>query len=58
MLKQDGRVSTGQKAALFDAGYTQQHALAVILGVTQKMISNFAAHHTETPLDEVLKRFA
>jgi len=35
----------------FAAGYTQQHALEVILGVAMKTISNYTNHLTETPLD-------
>ena len=35
----------------FAAGYTQQHALEVILGVAMKTISNYTNHLTDTPLD-------
>lgn len=35
----------------FAAGYTQQHALEVVLGVTMKTLSNYANHLTHTPLD-------
>jgi len=35
----------------FAVGYTQQHALEVILGVAMKTISNYTNHLTETPLD-------
>jgi AhpD family alkylhydroperoxidase len=32
-------------------GYTNQHALEVVLGVTMKTLSNYANHLTNTPLD-------
>ncbi len=35
----------------FAAGYTQQNALEVVLGVTMKTLSNYANHLTDTPLD-------
>ena len=35
----------------FNAGYTPQHALDVILGVAMKTLSNYANHLTGTPLD-------
>lgn len=36
----------------FAAGYTQQHALEVVLGVTMKTLSNYVNHLTDTPLDD------
>ncbi|MGZ8257263.1 MAG: carboxymuconolactone decarboxylase family protein [Gallionella sp.] len=35
----------------FAAGYTQQNALEVILGVAMKTVSNYTNHLTDTPLD-------
>lgn len=35
----------------FAAGYTPQHALDVVLGVSMKTLSNYANHLTDTPLD-------
>lgn len=35
----------------FAAGYTSQHALEVVLGVTMKTLSNYTNHLTGTPLD-------
>jgi len=37
--------------AFFAAGYTQQHALEVVLGVAMKTLSNYANHLTDTPVD-------
>lgn len=37
--------------AFFAAGYTQQHALEVLLGVAMKTLSNYTNHLTDTPLD-------
>lgn len=35
----------------FAAGYTQQNALEVVLGVAMKTLSNYTNHLTDTPLD-------
>jgi AhpD family alkylhydroperoxidase len=35
----------------FAAGYTQQQALEVVLGVSMKTLSNYVNHLTDTPLD-------
>lgn len=35
----------------FAAGYTQQNALEVLLGVAMKTLSNYTNHLTDTPLD-------
>jgi alkylhydroperoxidase family enzyme len=35
-----------------DAGFRQEQALEVILGVTHKTLSNYANHLMQTPVDE------
>ncbi len=37
----------------FASGYTRQNVLEVILGVTQKTLSNYTNHLSDTPLDDV-----
>jgi len=38
-------------------GYTNQHVLEVILGVTMKTLSNYVNHLAETPLDKAFQEF-
>ena len=37
------------------AGYERRHVLEVVLGVTQKTLSNYTNHLTETPLDDAFQ---
>jgi AhpD family alkylhydroperoxidase len=39
------------------AGYNNQHALEVILFVSQKVMSNYINHFANTPVDEAFKAF-
>lgn len=41
--------------AFLDAGYQPEQALDVVLGVTQKTLSNYANHLLETPLNEAFE---
>lgn len=44
--------------AFFEAGYTTENVLAVILGVTMKTLSNYVNHFAKTELDGAFKPFA
>jgi len=47
-----GWPSDEAKQAFHDAGYTDAHALEVILGVGMKTLSNYTNHAADTPLDD------
>lgn len=52
VVRERGWVADSQELKIFfAAGYTQQHALEVVLGVAMKTLSNYANHLTDTPLD-------
>jgi len=52
VVRERGWVVGGQELIdFFAAGYTQQNALEVLLGVTMKTLSNYTNHLTDTPLD-------
>ena len=57
LLRADGRLSLAEKQSFFDAGYTPQNLLDVILGVSIKTMSNYANIIAQTPLDEVYTPF-
>lgn len=48
---------TGVQAFL-DAGFTRSQVLEVILGVTQKTLSNYINHIADTPVDDAFAGFA
>ena len=58
MLESRGRPSDAQMQAFLDAGYNQRHVLEIILGLAQKVMSNYTNHIAETPVDEGMKKFA
>ncbi|WP_394130809.1 carboxymuconolactone decarboxylase family protein [Shewanella maritima] len=58
MVRERGNVSDEQIAAFFAAGYGQQQVMEVILGLSQKVISNYVNHVAKTPSDPLFEQFA
>ena len=58
MVRNRGNVSESEMTAFFEAGYGQQQVLEVILGLSQKVISNYVNRVAETPVDKVFEQFA
>ncbi|MCO6511862.1 MAG: carboxymuconolactone decarboxylase family protein [Aridibacter famidurans] len=46
-----GFASDAAAKGFFDAGYDTKNALEVVLGITQKTLSNYVNHVADTPLD-------
>ncbi|GAF05584.1 carboxymuconolactone decarboxylase family protein [Saccharicrinis fermentans] len=58
VVQKRGAVSEDELNAFFAAGYQQQQVLEVILGLSQKVISNYTNRIAETPVDEGFKKYA
>ena len=58
MVRDRGYVSTADLDAFYAAGYEQKHVLDVILGLSQKVISNYVNHVAATPVDPAFAQFA
>ncbi len=58
MVRSRGRLTPDQKAAFFAAGYEQRQLLEIILGLSQKVMSNYVNHIAETPVDAPFEKFA
>lgn len=58
VVRERGNVSNAQLEAFFAAGYGHQQVLEVILGLSQKVISNYVNHLADTPVDTVFEKFA
>jgi alkylhydroperoxidase family enzyme len=58
MVRQRGELEAGQLEAFYSAGYTQQNVLEVILGLSQKVMSNYTNHIAQTPVDNAFQVFA
>ncbi len=53
-----GRLPNTDVQSFLDAGFTRAQILEVLLGVTQKTLSNYANHIAGTPLDEAFAESA
>jgi len=58
MVRERGNVPASEMEAFFAAGYGQQQVLEVILGLSQKVISNYVNHVAQTPVDPMFESFA
>jgi len=58
VVNKRGWVTDNDVKAFIDAGYTQQNILEVILGMAQKVISNYTNHIADTPVDAAFKKFS
>lgn len=58
VVRKRGNISQDDVNTFFEAGYNQRNLLDIILGVSQKVISNYTNHIAETPVDDAFKSFA
>lgn len=58
MVRKRGNLSDEDIEAFFAAGYGQRQLLEIVLGLAQKVMSNYVNHFAKTPVDEVFKKFA
>ncbi len=57
VVRNRGVVDEAEVQAFLDAGYTQRQILEIILGVAQKLMSNYTNHFAKTPVDAVFRKF-
>lgn len=57
VVRERGAVDEATVQAFLDAGFEQRHVLEVILGVAQKVMSNYLNHIAETPVDGAFEKF-
>ena len=58
MVRERGYVSDEEMEAFFAAGYGQKQVIEIILGLSQKVISNYVNHVAKTPVDPMFAEFA
>ncbi len=51
LVRTRGHLTEEQQTAFFTAGFTRRQLLEIILGIAQKVISNYTNHQAETPVD-------
>ena len=58
IVKNRGNITDAEINTFYEAGYNQRNLLDIILGLSQKVISNYVNHIAETPVDEPFQKFA
>ncbi len=57
IVRNRGRVSEAELDAFYGAGYNKRQVLEIILGLSQKVISNYSNHIANTPVDPAFKKY-
>ncbi|SIQ32269.1 carboxymuconolactone decarboxylase family protein [Maribacter ulvicola] len=57
MVRNRGNVSQEDLDSFYAAGYGEAQVLDIILGLSQKVISNYTNHIANTPVDDAFKKF-
>ena len=57
MTRERGVISDEQIEKFFAAGYGKQQLLEIIVGLSQKVMSNYTNHLADTPVDAPFKKF-
>jgi len=57
VVRDHGNVDDAKVQAFLDAGFSKRHILEVILGYSQKVMSNYTNHLANTPVDKPFQKF-
>ncbi len=57
MVRNRGHLTDSEVAAFYAVGYEQRQLLEIVLGLSQKVISNYVNHLAKTPVDEGFQKF-
>lgn len=58
LTAQRGAVDDDQVEAFFEAGFTKRNIFDVLLGLSHKVLSNYANHLAQTPIDGPFAKYA
>jgi alkylhydroperoxidase family enzyme len=58
MVRSRGNITHEELQAFYAAGYEERQVLEIILGLSQKVISNYTNHIANTPVDAPFQKFA
>jgi len=58
MIRSRGNLAEEEMNKFFAAGFTQRQMLDIVLGMAQKVMSNYTNHLAQTPVDSVFEKFA
>ena len=57
LVRNRGTLSEAELADFFGAGYERRQLLEIVLGISQKVMSNYVNHMAETPVDAPFQKF-
>jgi alkylhydroperoxidase family enzyme len=57
IVRNRGHIAASTLENFYDEGYTKQNLLEIIVGVAQKVMSNYTNHIADTPIDERFQAF-
>lgn len=58
LVRERGNLDDATVQAFLEAGFTKRNILEVILGYSQKIMSNYTNHIADTPVDKPFQKFA
>lgn len=58
MVRSRGNLTEDEIKTFYAAGYGERQLLEIILGLSQKVMSNYVNHIAVTPIDAAFKKFA
>ncbi len=58
IVRNRGHLTEAELKAFYAVGYGEQQVLEIILGLAQKVISNYTNHIANTPIDAPFQKFA
>ena len=58
VVRDRGNVDDAKVQAFLDAGFTKRNILEVVLGYSQKVMSNYTNHLAQTPVDKPFQKLA
>lgn len=58
IVRNRGQLTSADVDAFYAAGYESRQLMEVVLGLAQKVMSNYINHMAETPIDASFKKFA
>jgi alkylhydroperoxidase family enzyme len=57
LLRDRGRPGQSIISAFYEAGYKNRQLLEIVLGISQKVMSNYINHLAATPVDKAFEQF-
>ena len=57
LVKDWGRPNDAVVSAFYEAGYENRQLLEIVLGIAQKVMSNYVNHLSQTPIDKPFVEF-